>query len=73
MAISLRLSEREADLFRRYAAVKGLSISEMVRQAVMTQIEDEIDLRDYDRAYAEYQANPVTFTHDEVRKILELD
>lgn len=73
MAISLRLSDKEDDLFRRYADMKGISVSEMVRRAVLTQIEDEIDLRDYDKAYAEYQANPVTYSHAEVRKMLELD
>lgn len=73
MAISLRLSEREADLFKRFADLHGITVSELVRQSVMARIEDEYDLEAYDKAYAEYKANPVTYTHDEVRKILEND
>lgn len=72
MAISLRLNDREADLFRRFAETKGLSVSEMVRQAVLNQIEDEIDLQAYDRAYAAYQADPVTYSLDEIEKELGL-
>lgn len=73
MAISLRLSDREDDLFRRYADMKGISVSEMVRRTVLSKIEDEFDLQAYDKAFAEYQKNPVTYTHEEVRKMLELD
>lgn len=72
MAISLRLNEKEADLFRRYADIKGLSLSEMVRQAVLNQIEDEIDLQAYEKAYAAYLENPVTHTLSEVEKELGL-
>ncbi len=72
MAISLRLNEKEADLFRRYADIKGLSLSEMVRQAVLNQIEDEIDLQAYEKAYAAYLENPVTYTLSEAEKELGL-
>lgn len=73
MPISLRLNDREADLFRRYADMKGLTISEMIRQSVLSRIEDEFDLKAYDKAYAAYQENPITYSHDEVRRMLELD
>lgn len=73
MAFSLRLSDREADLFRRYADMKGISVSELVRQSVLARIEDEVDLEAYDKAMAAYKANPVTYTHDEVKRMLELD
>ena len=70
MAISLRLSDREDDLFRRYADMKGISVSEMVRRTVLSKIEDEFDLQAYDKAFAEYQKNPVTYTNEEVRKMV---
>lgn len=73
MTISLRLSDRESDLFKRYADMNGITISELVRQSVLERIEDEYDLQAYDKALAAYHANPVTFTHDEVLKMLELD
>lgn len=72
MAISLRLTENEADLFRRYADIKGLSLSEMVRQAVLNQIEDEIDLQAYKKAYEAYLKDPKTYTLSEVEKELGL-
>lgn len=73
MTISLRLNDRESDLFKRYADMNGITVSELVRQSVLARIEDEYDLQAYDKALAAYRANPVTYTHDEVRKMLELD
>ena len=72
MTISLRLSEKDAMLFKRYAELKNLTMTELVRQSVMEHIEDELDLQAYEEAMAEYKANPVTYTHDEVRERLEL-
>ncbi len=73
MTISLRLNDRESDLFKRYAEMNGITVSELVRQSVLARIEDEFDLQAYDKALAAYQADPVTFTHEEVKKMLELD
>lgn len=72
MTISLRLSERDGDLFKRYADMNGISISELVRQSVLSRIEDEFDLKLYDKALAEYHANPVTYSLDDVEKELGL-
>ena len=72
MTISLRLSEKDAMLFKRYAELKNLTMTELVRQSVMEHIEYELDLQAYEEAMAEYKANPVTYTHDEVREMLEL-
>ena len=65
MAVSVRLSEKEDRIFREYAAVNGMSLSELIKAAVWEKIEDEIDLRSWDEAYAEYLANPVTISHEE--------
>lgn len=73
MTIAIRLNDRESDLFKRYADMNGITVSELVRQSVLARIEDEYDLQAYDKALAAYKANPVTYTHDEVRKMLELD
>lgn len=72
MPISLRLNDREADLFRRYADMKGLTISEMIRQSVLSRIEDEFDLKAYDRAMAEFMADPTTYSIDDVERELGL-
>lgn len=73
MTISLRLNEEESALFKKYAEMNGLTISELVRQSVLERIEDEYDLKAYEKAVAEYKANPVTFTLDEVEEELGLN
>lgn len=72
MTISLRLNDEESALFKKYAEMNGLTISELVRQSVLERIEDEYDLQAYEKAVADYKANPVTFTLDEVEEELGL-
>ena len=72
MTISLRLSEQDAALFKKYAEIKNITVSELVRQAVMERIEDELDLQAFEKALAEHKENPITYSHDEVRQMLEL-
>lgn len=73
MAISLRLSEEENALFKAYAEIKGMSLSEMIRKTVLEKIEDEYDLKSFNEAMEEYKKNPVTYTHEEVAMLLDLD
>ena len=72
MTISLRLIEQDAALFKKYAEIKNITVSELVRQAVMERIEDELDLQAFEKALAEHKENPITYSHDEVRQMLEL-
>lgn len=73
MAVSVRLSEKEDLLIRNYARLNNISVSELFRRAVLEKIEDEIDLKAYEKAMAEYKKNPVTYTHEEVAKMLGLE
>ena len=50
-----------------------MSFSELFRNAVLEQIEDEYDLESYKKAVEKYKKNPVTYTHEEVAKMLDLD
>lgn len=72
MTISLRLNDEDTMLFKKYAEIKGITISELVRQSVMERIEDEFDLQAYETAVQEYKKNPVTYSLDEVEKELGL-
>lgn len=72
MTISLRLSNEDTMLFKKYAELNGISVSELVRQSVLERIEDEYDLAAYERARKEYENNPVTYTLEEVKKELGL-
>ena len=46
---------------------RALARAILIRQTVLERIEDEYDLKAYEKAMAEYQANPVAYPHDEVR------
>lgn len=72
MTISLRLSEEDTLLIKKYAEINSLSVSELIRQSVMEKIENEYDLEIYSKALAEYKENPVTYSLDEVEKELGL-
>lgn len=71
--ISVRLSDQDSEFIKKYAEFKNMSISDLVRQAVIERIEDEIDIRAYNKAMEEYRKNPVTYTLDEVEKELGLE
>ena len=73
MTISLRLNESDTKLFKNYANMHGISLSELVRQSVIERIEDEYDLKSYNEAISEYRKNPVTYTHEEVCRMFEED
>lgn len=72
MTISLRLDADDSMLFKKYAALKGISVSEMIRQTVFEKIEDEYDLATYKKALADYKKKQVTYSLDEIEKELGL-
>ncbi len=72
MTISLRLNEADTMLFKKYAKMHGMTMSELIRTSVIERIEDEYDLAAYEKAMEEFKANPVTYTLDEVEKELGL-
>ena len=72
MSITVRFSPEEKTLVRDFAKMHGISISELIRKSVMEQIEDEYDLKVYEQAKREFDANPVTYTLDEVEKALNV-
>lgn len=72
MTISLRLNDEDTMLIKKYAELNSLSVSELIRQAVIEKIENEYDLEIFDKAMAEYKENPITYSLDEVEKELGL-
>ena len=70
MPISLRLSPEDANLIKSYAKLHKVSVSELVRRAVLEKIEDEHDLKLYERAMREHRADPTTYTQAEVEAML---
>ena len=72
MAISIRLSEQEAAMFKDYASAYNISISELVRQSVMARIEDEIDIKMYEEARSEFEEDSTTYSFEETERLLGL-
>lgn len=73
MTVSIRLNQEDTELFKKYAAINNMSMSDMIRNAVLEKIEDEYDLQCYEKAIAEYKKNPVTYSHEQVAAMLEFD
>ena len=72
MTVSLRLNDSDSQLIKAYAEMNGISVSELLRRSVLERIEDEFDLKAYEKAMEEYRANPVTYSLEDVMKELEL-
>ena len=73
MTISVRLNEEDTKLIKAYAEMHNISLSDLIRTALLEKIEDEYDLTCYEKAVEEYKLNPKTYTLEEVKKELDLD
>ncbi len=72
MTISLRLSQEDSMLIKKYAEMNKMSVSDLIRQSVIEKIEDEYDLEMFSKAIEEFKNDPETFTLDEAEKELGL-
>ena len=72
MTISVRLNEEDTNIIKAYAAMNNISLSDLIRNAVMEKIENEYDLEFYEKAMKKYKANPKTYSMEEVKKELGL-
>ena len=73
MTISVRLNDEDTKLIKTYASINNISLSDLVRSAILEKIEDEYDLECYDKAMKEYKQNPVTYTLEEIKKELDVE
>ena len=69
--ISLRFQPEDEKLIKDYAAFNNTSVSEFMRQAALERIEDEYDLKTFREAMAEFQKDPVTYSHEDAWKMIE--
>ena len=72
MTMTLRISDEDSRLIKDFAKLHGISASEFMRRAALEKIEDEMDVRAAEKAYAEYLADPVTYSHEEMGRLLGL-
>lgn len=73
MTISISLNEEDAKLIKAYAEMNNTTLSDLIRNAIIEKIEDEYDLKCYEKAIEEYKKNPVTYTHEQAAQLLELE
>jgi uncharacterized protein (DUF1778 family) len=66
---SLRVDDRDSKLIRDYAKLKNTSVSDLMRNAIIEKIEDEIDLENFDRVLASMAQ---THSLEDVKKELGL-
>lgn len=71
--ITVRLDSDDKEIIARYARTKGRSVSDIIRDAILNQIEDEYDLQLYRNAIEEYRKMPISYSLDEVAKLLEIE
>lgn len=71
--ISFRLNDQENELIRRYAQLKNMRVSDVVRLSTIEKIEDEIDLDHFRKAFYAYKKDSTTYTHEQVLRELALD
>ena len=72
MTISVRLSDKDTELIKSYAEINNISLSDLIRNAVLEKIENEYDLQSYEKAIREYKENPKTYTLEEVKEEMGL-
>lgn len=69
--ITLRLQDDEKKLVNSYAKMHGISVSEFARRSMFDQIEDEFDLKELNEATAEWEKDPVTYSHEDAWRLIE--
>ena len=71
--MTVRLSQEDKDIIAKYAETKGRSISDIVREAILDRIEDELDLEIYRRTIEEYRKDSVCYSPEETAKRLDIE
>ena len=66
------MTEEEKQLADAYARLNGTTLSDAIKRAYFEKIEDEYDIALADAALREYENNPKTYTHEEIKKMLGL-
>lgn len=66
--MTIRLDADEKQLIADYAETFGMSMSDLVRTSILDKIEDELDLRTWYEAKAEFDEDPTVIPAEEIAK-----
>lgn len=64
--VNVRMNKEEKELVKWYAETHGSTMSDVIKQAIFSLIEDEIDLKIYKDAVL--RVDEKTYSHEEVLK-----
>jgi len=70
--MTIRMAAEDKELIADYAKAFGESASEFMRQCALERIEDTLDLEAWRKAKAAYDADPVSYSLEEVKERLGL-
>jgi uncharacterized protein (DUF1778 family) len=71
--ITIRLNEEDKAFLQNFAKLQNVSISELIRNALMEKIENEIDSELYNRAVAALKNDEPILSFDEMMKEIGLE
>ena len=71
MTVNIVLTKEEKEIAEKYAAEQNLSLEDSMN--FFEKIEEEYDIALADAALKEYEKDPTTFSHEEVKNILTPD
>jgi len=64
--MTIRLDVEDKNLIAAYASTFGKTVSDFMREAALSQIEDELDLKAWEEAKREYDEDPVSYSAEEI-------
>ena len=70
MTVQIELTQEEFELAKDYASKNGLSLETIMKNVFFEKVEEDIDIALADSAIKEYKKNPKTYSHEEVKKLL---
>lgn len=71
MVISIRFTDEEIKILKKFAALEGMSVSELIRSSVFEKIEDVLDLGLVEEGIKQYEKDKKTYSLSEVKKLLK--
>ncbi len=71
--LSIRLNAQTEKELKEIANFEGVSVSEYVRTIINEKLEDMYDIKLADETYAEHLNDPVTYSHEEMKAMLDME
>lgn len=70
MSVSIRMSDEELEIIKKYAELTGNTVSDVMRKAILEKIEEEFDIKVFEEAYKKHEVDNKTYTLEEAKEIL---